>query len=186
MNRKQIFGLCVGTFVLLEGYFATKNIDIGIAELIFWAGVIAVITGGIVYALRDKTQMTDSVNPVDRICRHLPYLASVEMQNKYMIHATKDNYLLPEDLLEDVSSFVVAVEQHLPWTVSLMGPERQAVIEFGGVLNKESDLLELDEIPWDELVSNNEHWANIREAAQECLVALGFDLGAWETEQLSE
>lgn len=182
MNRKQIVILCVGILVLVWGYFTTENVDFRIAELIAFAGIIAAITGGLVYALRDKLDIT----PVEYIYVKLAHLASMKMQDKYMAHATKDEYLLPSELFEDGFTIVEAVEKHWRWSVSLSRFERQAVIEFGKVLKKERDLIDLNKVTLEELVSNNEPWANIREATQKCLAALGFDLDAWEKEQLSK
>ncbi|MHC4212122.1 MAG: hypothetical protein ACYSWP_01990 [Planctomycetota bacterium] len=38
------------------------------------------------------------------------YLASEKMQDKYMVHATKDNYLLPEELMNDAFGAVERVK----------------------------------------------------------------------------
>ena len=110
------------------------------------------------------------------------YLASEKMQEKYMVHATKDNYLLPEELLNDAFSAVERVKIGAEY--SLSKPELKAAVEFGKTLERESNLL-ADDVPWDELVKHNEQWASIRKAAQDCLSKLDFDLEAWEKEELS-
>lgn len=172
MNRKQMIVLCVGILVLVGGYFATENVDFRIPELIAFAGIIAAITGGLFYELRD--------NLVDYIYVKLAHLASMKMQDKYMAHATKDEYLLPSELFEDGFHVVEVVAKHWLWTVSLSRFKHQAVIEFGKVLRKERDLIDLNKVTLEELVNNNEPWANIRGAAQKCLASLGFDLDAWK------
>lgn len=181
MNRKQIIVLCVAILVLVGGFFVSENFDFSVAGRIALAAIMAAIGSGLVYVLRDKTD----INPVEYIFRNLAHLASMKMQDRYMIHATKDEYLLPSELFEDGFSVVEAVEKRWGWSVSLRRSERQSVIEFGKVLKKERDLIDLNELTLEELVSNNKSWANIREAAQKCLAALGFDLEAWEKEQLS-
>jgi hypothetical protein len=177
--------IALGTFgilVLVGAYFATGNVDFRIAELVAFAGIIAAIIGGLFYALRDKMD----ISHVDYICVKLAHLASMKMQDKYMAHATKDEYLLPSELFEDGFHVVEVVAEHWLWKVSLSRFKHQAVIEFGKVLKKERDLIDLGKVTLGELVNNNEPWANIREAAQKCLAALGFDLDAWEKEQLSK
>lgn len=176
--------IALGTFgilFLVGEYFTTGNVDFHIAGLIAIVGIIAAITGGLVYALRHELD----IPPADHISRKLAYLASMKMQEMYMAHATKDNYLLPSELFEDGFSVVETAEKRWQWKVSLSRLERQAVIEFSKVLEKEYDLIDLNEVTLEEIVNNNEPWANIREAAQKCLAALGFDLEAWEKEQLS-
>ena len=182
MNRKQIVVLCVAIVVLVGGVLVAENFDLSVVEIIVLAGIISVIIYGLIYALKDEKD----INYVEYICNKLAHLASMKMQEKYMAHATKDEYLLPSELLEDGFTVVEGVEQHWRWRFSLRRFERQAVIEFGKVLRKESDLIDLNEVTLEEIVSNNESWANIREAAQKCVAALGFDLDAWEKEQLSK
>ncbi|MCP4609973.1 MAG: hypothetical protein GY845_14790 [Planctomycetes bacterium] len=182
MNRKQIIVLCVAIVVLVGGVLVSETFEFSVAERIALAAIMGAIGSGLVYVLKDK----NDINFVEYICNKLAHLASMKMQKRYMANATKDEYLLPSELLEDGFSVVEAVEKHWGRSVSLHRSDRQAVIEFGKVLKKEYELIDLNEVALEEIVSNNEPWANIREAAQKCIGALGFDLEAWEKEQLSE
>ncbi len=180
MNRKQTSVLCVWTFILVLVYLAREEVGLGIAGLIILAVITAGIAGGLIYALRNK------YDHVGYICRKLAHLASMKMQERYIIHATKDNYLCPGDLLEDGFSVVELLSNRWRRKVSLSRSERRTVTEFTDVLKKEYDFIDLNKVESrEEFVNNNEHWANIREAAQKCEAALGFDLDEWEKEQLS-
>ncbi len=183
MNRKQIIVLCVGILAFVGSYVATEILNFHIPELIAFLGRIAIIiaTGYLFSAFRNKC------DHVDYICAKLAHLASMKMQDKYIIHATKDNYLCPDELLEDGFSVVELLAKRWLWSVSLSRSECGAVTEFTDVLKKEYDFIDLNKFETlEEFVNNNEHWSNIREAAQKCLAELGFDLDAWEKEELSE
>jgi hypothetical protein len=126
------------------------------------------------------------INPVEYISKSLAHLASYKMQDRYMVGATKDEYLLPSELLEDAFSIVEAIEEKSGWAVMLSRSEREAVIEFGEVLKREYEFIDLNKVTLEELVNDNEPWAKIRKAVQKCLEKLGFDLEAWEKKELSE
>ena len=100
-----------------------------------------------------------------------------------MVNATKDEYRLPYEVLEDAFGVVEAVQENRVGTQRLSTSEREANLQFGVVLESASREIDVDEIPWPELVHDCVPWARIRVAARECLVALGFDLAQWEKEE---
>lgn len=112
----------------------------------------------------------------DRLLRALERLASAEYQEAYIVHGTKDEYVTPEDLVEDVASlchlaqrpeFVAKFQQakltallEMMAAIRLNGPQ---LFTAGGMVHAAS------------LVRKDSHWAAIRRAAQKCLAAFGVN-----------
>jgi hypothetical protein len=112
----------------------------------------------------------------DYICSRLANLASVSSQRHYITHATKDEYLLPEELLENAHDCIRRTR-----TISAAcGALPEAAVQE--ILALEPLLLAItDEVLGSEhLVDGEPAWICVRHQAARCLQLMGFDLAAWE------
>ena len=57
------------------------------------------------------------------ITERLAHLASLDIQRRFIIYATRDEYLLPEELLEDASAVVQQIRMQ-PQTISALAPQQ--------------------------------------------------------------
>ena len=96
-------------------------------------------------------------------------LASLKAQEKYIISGTKDNYYLPEELLEQA---LEALEKEEETEVSTRLKELIKVFEFPESYSARN------------LVLENEAWKNIRELTNTFLSSRNFDLNSWENHEL--
>jgi hypothetical protein len=96
-------------------------------------------------------------------------LASLKAQEKYIIHGTKDNYYLPEELLE---SALEAIEKE----------EENEITANLKILIKNFEFPE--NYSARKLVLENESWKNIREASAAFLSSRKFNIDAWEENEL--
>lgn len=106
------------------------------------------------------------------IRKALEPLASLAEQERFIVDASKDEYLLAGELLDDALALVTAIENRYPWTQRLNETERQVVTTFGKVLRQEAGKLDVESLAAAELVYHCQPWANVREAAGQCLAAL--------------
>ena len=101
-------------------------------------------------------------------------LASLEVQDKYIVKGTKDEYLLPEDLLN--TAFNILFEQKV------------VKFEESETLEELKDAIRACEIPegmsGPEIVLGYTPWIKVREMSKNYLVEDGFDLQAWEAHEL--
>ncbi|MFC1782646.1 hypothetical protein ACFL02_03555 [Planctomycetota bacterium] len=117
-------------------------------------------------------------------CIKLSGIASMKIQQKYMVNATKDYYFLPSDAMNDAYHVAESVTKNYPWAKKLKDHEKKAILKFGDILNQQGEFVDTQDTPWDELVNQNPHWDKIRSAAQQCLASLEFNLNEYETEEL--
>ena len=101
-------------------------------------------------------------------------LASLKVQERYIVHGDEDNYLLPEDLLERAINFLF---------------EQQGVrYESTDLLKRLKENIKIINIPESlsnqELVYKFQPWLEIRENARSVLEKTGFDLEEWEKNEL--
>lgn len=110
----------------------------------------------------------------ERLMKALLRLASKRYQDLYMVHGTSEEYVLPEDLIEDVASLCeLATKKHYR---AIFKDDEYAAIKL--MLFKVRDL---DSNFWDEvgdsnlehLVDKNPIWSNLRLSAEAALNAFG-------------
>jgi hypothetical protein len=101
-------------------------------------------------------------------------LASLRVQDKYIVRGTKDEYLLPNELLN--TAFNVLFEQ------------KGVKFEESETLGKLKQAIRACEIPegmsGSDIVLGYKPWIKIREMSKKYLVENGFDLQSWETNEL--
>jgi hypothetical protein len=137
------------------------------------------------YASAASSAVTQT-NIVNEIGWRLGVLASLAAQERYMVNATKDNYLLPDEALNHAQDVVDALDNSSsPSTLRGMDPDTAAAVRrFSLVWDTQAQQIDaLLEIPWEELVRRNDAWRELRAAAQTCLNDIGFDLTQWERDK---
>ena len=107
---------------------------------------------------------------VDIICTILAPLASAKEQDKYIVHGTKDAYLLPEELLERAWNLLAERKDIAFPARECLAPLRDAV--------RACDVPE--EVSNEQLVRDYEPWLEVRRLAQASLTEIGFDLQEYE------
>lgn len=101
----------------------------------------------------------------------LEALASHEEQRRYIINATKEEYLLPEELLNDAFHFCERAHRSEVWS-KLSAPQREAVIALEAALQA-TDLGPYDRMNIGHLIDGDALWASARKQARETLVTFG-------------
>lgn len=110
----------------------------------------------------------------------IAWLASLEMQRRYIVHGSKLRYVVPEELLNDA----FAVLQHVlaaPERSGLSSSERTKLSELLATLEAAVPTIPLDgSVSAASLIESDPSWIAVRAAAMSVLNALGFDLRDWE------
>jgi len=108
-------------------------------------------------------------------------MASLKVQQRFIVSGTKDHYLLPEEILEDAQAAAAR------WALSpdLTARQRTVIQNAAIIFRREGSRVDLGTgTSHRQLIEDDPSWAAIREAAGTCLEALGFDLLAWERREL--
>jgi hypothetical protein len=101
-------------------------------------------------------------------------LASLKVQDRFIVHGNKDEYLVPEELLESAINFLFEQQIITYQNTEIMQRLKENIrnVEIpSGISNRE-------------LVYEYGPWIRIREDAQLILEELGFDLANWEINEL--
>ena len=108
------------------------------------------------------------------------YLASDRYQRKYIAQATKDEYVVPEELLVSTCG---AIESYFRNPILLRQYSIQqlaALRHFYDIVKYTYSQISFDNEAWDSIVENNKEWSQMRAAAKEFMVILGGNLMQWE------
>lgn len=101
-------------------------------------------------------------------------LASLKVQERYIVNGTKDEYLLPDELLNSA--------------INVLFEQKAVVFEENETLNELKKAIRACDIPEEisnaELVVNYEPWKRVRDLSKSYLLKIGFDLEAWEENEL--
>jgi hypothetical protein len=109
------------------------------------------------------------------ITERLAHLASLDIQRRYILHATRDEYLLPEELLDDAHAVVRQIRTQ---PLAISAPAVTAILALQPLLD--AVVLPSGRDGLQHLVEDDTAWRAAREQAVRCLDILGFDLVAWE------
>jgi hypothetical protein len=107
----------------------------------------------------------------------LCYLASLRLQHRFIRDATRESYVLPDELLDDVHGSVQAAKR----SKSLTAEQRRAFEELEGVLNAANPNLDRADF-----IDADPDWVMLRNAALICVENLGFDLMQFEANEIAE
>jgi hypothetical protein len=126
------------------------------------------------------------MNPIrERLKKSLAYLASEAIQLRYIVHGTVDEYLIPVEVLDGAVSDIEAVLSHEENRTQFNQEEIVVFERFLAEVGKLTVPVEDASVSNEELVGKNPMWAAARNAAAQYLVAMSFDLGQWEHDQLN-
>jgi len=109
---------------------------------------------------------------------NLSDLASLDLQRRYIIHATRDEYLLPEDVLNDAYDAVRQIRTLPRVQASVPTAAADAILALEPLLD--AVVLPPDRNGLQHLVEQDLAWRAAREQAARCLAILGFDLSQFE------
>jgi hypothetical protein len=109
------------------------------------------------------------------ITERLAHLASLNIQRRYIIDATRDEYLLPEELIDDAHAVVRQIRTK---PEALSAPAATAILALQPLLDAVVFPSGRDGLR--HLVEDDTAWRAAREQAARCLDILGFDLVGWE------
>ena len=106
----------------------------------------------------------------DRLLRSLARLSSEEYQDAFIVHGTKDEYVLPEDLVEEVAS-LCALAQREERRREFLPNELEALDRMLSDIRTRGRRIFVGAMPTTatSLVHNNEEWRSLRAEAQSCL-----------------
>ena len=100
-------------------------------------------------------------------------LASVEAQRRYIIDATVDEYLVPDELLNDAWHFCERAER-ADMVASITSEQREAVQRLKSAVQSLGDCTQLyDRSNIADLVERDKGWAVIRDRAGKALSSFG-------------
>jgi putative phytanoyl-coA dioxygenase len=107
------------------------------------------------------------------LCR----VASLEYQDKYIVHPTKDYYILADEIIDWLYDFCknALLEQ---FKFCFLPYERDALRELKELIDKytEDDSILKGEEDGDYLVYQNKSWIEVRELALKTIHIFGYDL----------
>ncbi len=102
-------------------------------------------------------------------------LASKSEQVRYIIGGNKDEYLLPEELLNDAFYFCKRVKSSPTW-LSLDHEKQKSILRLEAALNMRSDCLDrYTHATIAELVERDADWAALRDSATDVLSRFGVE-----------
>jgi hypothetical protein len=103
----------------------------------------------------------------------LASLASKQEQVRHVTNGTKDEYLIPEDLLNDAFHFCERVREEILW-LGLSARKRAAILEFQQNLSEKGSCIDrYDHSTIGELIERDLDWAVLRDGARDLLRLLG-------------
>lgn len=111
-----------------------------------------------------------------RLIQALSRLASTSYQEAYIVHGSKDEYVIPEDLVEDVAS-LCRLAQRPEFMRDFETPQILAMSAMVNAIGIHGPRLFSNPVATtaDRLVHEDPDWAEIRRAASECLVKFGIN-----------
>jgi hypothetical protein len=107
-------------------------------------------------------------------------LASKTIQEKYIVHGTTQEYLVPSELLDQAATVCARALSASSTSTDLNTKDIEAIRQFDVVLKWEIKDFDVESFKNDDLVHSCAEWAEISRAAGICLSSLGFSPEAWE------
>ncbi len=114
----------------------------------------------------------------ETVVQGLARLASLNLQRRYIVQATRDEYYLPEDLLESAHDLVRQVRERFSTCADVSDSTSRAIFALEPLLN--AVVLPSDRTGLQHLVEHDPHWRAAREQAARCLETFDFDLVEFE------
>jgi hypothetical protein len=122
----------------------------------------------------------------NRLLQALGRLSSENYQEKYIVHGNIDEYVLPEDLVEDVATLIELSRQD-EYRHTLTDVEISELDELFVTIQKHGKRLfgqPLVSITAYSLIHENEDWLAIRAKAINCLKSFGYEVEKFSPEEI--
>ena len=112
------------------------------------------------------------------VAQSLARLASLNLQRRYIVQATRNEYYLPEDLLERAHDLVRQVRERFPICTDVSDATTRAIFALEPLLD--AVVPPPDRTGLDHLIEHDPRWRAAREQAARCLDTFDFDLAEFE------
>jgi hypothetical protein len=99
---------------------------------------------------------------------HLGRLASIEYQRRFCIGATKDEYVLLDEILESAANTAQVVLGSAVLSKHFTPKELASIRDFLDVADDMAKIIPFDSQPVDLLIEDNDDWKGVCDAAQRC------------------
>lgn len=121
----------------------------------------------------------------NRLINALSRLASSSYQEAFMVSGTKDEYVVPEDLVEDVAS-LCRLSQRAEFAAEFEPSQMEAVVATLAVIGQHGRRLFANPAATTAayLVREDQDWAAMRSSASECLGKFGIDAAALRSDEI--
>ena len=113
------------------------------------------------------------------LASRLAPLASLEAQRRYIVHGTRQEYMVPLELIEDASDVIRMVREITVVRNSLLATEIQGILDLAALLDAAADSCQSAQTN-ESLIELDPAWRAAREQARRCLDILDFNLAEWE------
>lgn len=110
----------------------------------------------------------------NQIRLHLGRLASIEYQKRFCIGATKEEYVLLDEILESAANTAQVLLDSGVLSKKFTSKELASVQDFLDVVNGLGPDIPFDSQPNDLLINDNNDWRSVCDAAQKCLDELAL------------
>lgn len=121
----------------------------------------------------------------ERLLQALSRLASASYQETYMVSGSKDEYVVPEDLVEDVAS-LCRLAQRSEFARDFMPAQGIALSQMVSSVEMHGRRLFSGSINMTaaQLVRENPDWEALRRSAAACLATFGISAGKLRAEEI--
>jgi hypothetical protein len=115
-----------------------------------------------------------------RIEENLARLASRKYQHSFVTEATKEEYVLPNEMLDSASSLLETTLSSPTLSRTLNESERDCLARALARFRRLQKEIRFEDPGFS--VERDEGWRVVREVANRCVNTMGFDLARWEAE----
>ncbi len=116
-----------------------------------------------------------------RIINELARIASEKYQYAYVLHGTKDEYAVPEQMIDTVRGTISTVMANPTISSSLSDSQVEALKRFDGVAAAAYAQLPWHSVTTSRMILKRPEWQKLREAAAMCLRDFSVDVQEWES-----
>lgn len=122
----------------------------------------------------------------NRLCEAVARRASVVFQQLYIVGATVDHYIVPEELVEEVCGLIENMDANTVAASSFTPGEMADLREYAALVRRlENQIGFTDDDLSNGMLVETDAWKSIVQASQVVLRGLGFELSIWEEKFVS-
>lgn len=115
-----------------------------------------------------------------RIINEIARIASQKYQYDYVLHGTKDDYALPEEMIDTVRGTISTVMANPTLLKSLSDSQVEALRRFDDVAAAAYAKLPWYSVTTAAMLLEKREWQELRKAAEECLGEFSVNVEEWE------